>query len=194
MRTLRPAESRALALVLLALVLAGLYVVLVQPLVAAYRDNRERIDELALRLAHSQRLAMEQPALEAEHARLLRSRPAGGYYLTSQSEALATAELQGYVKRLIESSGGGLVSIQLIPPSSADARRRIKAQVRMQGNMAVVRAVLHGLESGSPWLLVDDVDLMQGRVQGVRRTAATEGAGQLEVSFNLTGFMRGAGS
>lgn len=193
MRALRPAESRALALGLLVLVLAGLYLLLVQPLVAAYRDNDERIGELALRQAHSQRLALEQPALEAEHARLLRSRPAGGYYLTSQSEALATAELQAYVKRLIESAGGGLVSIQPIAQSSADARRRVKAQVRMQGNIAAVRAVLHGLESGSPWLLVDEVDLMQGRAMGGRRVPGAETAGPLEVSFNLTGFMRGEG-
>ncbi|MFZ5465925.1 MAG: type II secretion system protein GspM [Pseudomonadota bacterium] len=191
MRPLRPVESRALALGLLLAILAGVYAFAIDPVLALYRDNRDRIDELSLRLGQHQRLAAERPALEDEHARLSRSRPAGGYYLTSESEALAVAELQAYVKQVIESSGGGLVSIQPILSSAADTRGRVKAQIRMQGPIKAVRDVLYRLESGSPWLLVDEVELMQGRSD--RRKVGAGQPGTLDVRFNLTGFMRGAG-
>lgn len=193
MPRLRPMESRALAVGLLLAVLALAYAVLIQPVVETWRGQAERIETLGLRLAHDQRLAAERSVLEQEHALLSRQRPAGGYYLTSASEALAAAELQAYVKQLIEGAGGGLISVQPILPSPADTRRRVKAQVRIQGGISAVRAVLHGLQAGSPSLLVDEVEIMQGRPD--RRTVSPdEAVGLLDMRFSLTGFMKGGGA
>ncbi|TQV64826.1 MAG: hypothetical protein FNT29_03625 [Halothiobacillaceae bacterium] len=190
MRPLRPVESRVLALGLLLVALLAVYALLIGPPLGLYQENRERIEELALRLEHHQRLAAERPALEAEYARLSRSRPAGGYYLTSESEALAAAEMQAYVKQIIEAAGGGLVSTQPILASPADKRRRVKAQIRMQGNIRALHAVLYRLESGSPWLLMEEVEITGARVD--RRRGGTPDT--LDVRLNLTGFMRGGGT
>jgi len=109
--------------------------------------------------------------------------------------ALAAAELQSLVKGLIERSGGGLVSTQPLVDSGADAVGEVpgsvRLRVRMRGDMESLRDVLHSLESSMPLLVLDNVSIVKARQ--VRRRRGSDNQGPLQVNFDLTGFVQGAG-
>jgi general secretion pathway protein M len=59
-------------------------------------------------------------------------------------------------------------------------------QVRLRCGMGELAAVLHALESGSPQLFVDNLDLLSRRSY---LAPATSG-GALDVSFDLYGYLK----
>ena len=189
---LTPGQSRAAALLLLLLCLGAAYVLLVAPTLAVYRTQAEEIDDLSHRLGHYQRLAGNRAALEQSLQQLKRSGPASGFYLQDRTTALAAAELQARVKGLIEHAGGGLVSTQPLVGTGVEAGREVQIRVRMRGGMDALREVLHALEYGTPLLLLDNVSIVKAR--RVRRRAASDSQGPLQVNFDLTGFVQGGAS
>ena len=64
---------------------------------------------------------------------------------------------------------------------------RVMVQVRLRCGMGELAAVLHALESGSPQLFIDNLDLLSRRsyLAAGRRAAA-----RLDVSFDLYGYLQ----
>ena len=63
---------------------------------------------------------------------------------------------------------------------------RATVQVRLRCGMAELGAVLHALESGSPQLFVDNLDLLSRRSY----LAAGPADGGIDVSFDLYGYLK----
>ncbi len=190
-------ESRTIAIGLVFVFLLALYGVLVNPMVSLYQANHETIDDLQHRLSVYQRVASRRAALEEELKQLSLSQPANIYYLKNKTQALAAAELQAYVKQIIEQAQGRLISTQPLAASDAEGFREVKIRVRMRGNIDVVQKVLYELESGTPLLILNDVSFVQAR-RARRRARSRAGVIQvenpLEVYFDLSGLMRATAS
>jgi general secretion pathway protein M len=60
-------------------------------------------------------------------------------------------------------------------------------QVRLRCGMAEFGAVLHALESGSPQLFIDNLDMLSRRSY---LAAGNDGGGALDVSFDLYGYLK----
>lgn len=190
MQRLTAAQGRALAIGLLLLVLGSVLAVLLA-LASRYQSNHETIDELRHRLGHSQRIAGQRSALEAELAKLSKTEPMGGFYLKGSKPALAAAELQDYATSVIEAAGGRLVSIQPITDKDSKRPWQVKVQAQMRGDLGVLRQMLHRFESAAPALVISDIRVM--RAHTVKQTTApNQPASVLDVYFTLTGFLRGA--
>jgi len=187
-----PSRSRVIAIGLLVLALALCYLVLVHPIVAAYRDTARTIAELESRLARYQQIGSQLARHEADLARLRRTQPSGGYFLRSRGDALAAAELRDRVKLLIDSSGGELVSTRDLPVNQQGRFSSVGIQVQMNGNIGTVLAVLHALESRQPLVIVDNVSLRGVAESRYLRTERE--AGRLSVSFDVSGFIRAEAS
>lgn len=183
-----PARSRVLAIGLLVVALALCYLVLVHPIVAAYRETARTIAELEASLVRYQQIGGQHSLHEADLARFQRAQPSGGYFLKSQTDALAAAELQDRVKRLINSSGGELVSTRDLPVSQQGRFWSVGIQVQMSGTVGTVLAVLYALESGRPLVIVDNVNLRGIAESRFRRTEPE--VNRLSVSFDVSGFIR----
>lgn len=189
---LTPSQNKALAvgLFFILIVVALIYVLLLQPAISHYRINNETIDELRSRLSRYQQVAAGLEALQKELGELNRNQAANDYYLTSKTAALASAELQTHVKNVIDDADGSLVSTQPLVENDRALSRRVRIQVRMAGDIGTVQKVLYQLEFGNPGLLIGEVSLAQ-IVRSRRRPTTTQPPGSLDVRFNLTGFMRG---
>ena len=64
-------------------------------------------------------------------------------------------------------------------------------QVRLRCGMGELAAVLHALESGSPQLFIDNLDVLSRRSY---LTAGGETSSGLDVSFDLYGYLKSAGA
>jgi len=191
-------RDRWLALVLLLGAMAISYLVLVHPwwtapLLQVDRELQQSL-ERDLRVRTQLRQAPEVQARLLEVRAALQQRPG---FLTESSAELATA---GLVKRLetvvLEASPGNrsCAITQRAPIAQPPGEIRFAAvvvQVRLQCGAAELGAVLHALESGSPRLFVDNLNVLRTHY-AFQAAPGDPSQNGLDVSFDLYGYLRPA--
>ena len=113
-----------------------------------------------------------------------------GYFNTQGTSALASAEMQEFIKQAIVEAGGQLSSTQVLPPTQKDKFNRITVSVRMTGNIEVLRAVLYKLETSTPLIVIEQMDIRPMRSVRNRVTRQIEPSNGLNINFQAIGFMR----
>ena len=186
MESLTQKQRQLLALAILALVAVMIFTLLVAPLWAVNRHYLDTIDGLDKRLQILQRTASEGSGLRSQHEQLKRSLASNRHYLKSASEALAAANLQGIIKRVAGSKNMEVLSTQILPASEEAGFTRVALKVRMRGNMDSMVKVFHALETGQPYLFLDNVSISS---HGRRIGKINVGQNLLNVDFELIGYM-----
>ncbi len=194
MERLTEKQRQALAVGLLLLLLMAITLVLVRPVVALYADYDDRIGELTERLSGYQRIVANSEGLKQHLARLkdqLGRQQRG--YLQGKTPALAAAEMQEHVKRVVEGNGGRLNSIQILrgkgdgDADTDNARSPVAIKVQMTGSTETVQKVFHTLEAAQPRLFLDQVYMRGRNVYQFRPGVAARD--ELDIRFSLSGFL-----
>ncbi len=187
-------RQRALALGILFILLLLIYTVLVEPFVTWHQDYNQRIGQLQDRLAGFQRIAATHKDLDKTYKLLKRTvavQDSG--YISGETEALAAAEMQGYVKRIVEENGGHLTSIQILSDNETEEPvPRIALKVQITGAIETVQKVFYALESGQPYVFLDDVYLHSRSAYTFRPNQPQ--VLQMDIRFNLYGYLQPKGS
>lgn len=145
-----------------------------------------RKQELALRMESQQRAEIEKRL-----ARVHEFEAANPGFLTEANKELATAGLVQRLEQVVQSASPRPDACQITARTPADAvagkepYARVVVQVRLRCGMGELAAVLHALESGSPQLFVDNLDVLSRRSY----LAAGNEGGALDVSFDLFGYL-----
>jgi general secretion pathway protein M len=183
--------SRTLAVVLLGIALLGAYRLVIAPLVTAYGDGQSRIEQAKELLQRYEALA-EQRSLLADRLAEEQERAASAAgYLTGPSDALAAAELQDRVKSVVEGASGELRSTQILPAEELEADlgfRRTTLRVHFVVTIDGLEDTLYELETGQPYLIIDEVTVRQERAR--RRRNEPQAQPMLDVSLELFGYVR----
>ena len=186
-----PERWQVLALAALALLLA--YFVLLHwwftaPMLRLGGEIRDlRVQELELQLEAAQR-----PKLEARLAQVRRFEAGNPGFLPEANRELASAGLVQRLQQVVASASPNQNACQITAQTptempTQDPYPRVMVQVRLRCGMRELGAVLHALESGSPQLFIDNVDLLSRRSY---LAAGTDSAGALDVSFDLYGYLK----
>ncbi|WMJ67785.1 type II secretion system protein GspM [Stenotrophomonas sp. 24(2023)] len=185
-------RDRWLALGLLLALLGLGYLVLVHPwftvplleLQQQTRDLREREQRVQAQL--QQRPQIEASLRATRDA--LQQRPG---FLTEATTEAAAAALGARLQDAVAAASPGNRSCTISNRTPlTDNRRdaafpRVAMQVRLRCGVAELATVLHSLETGSPRLFVDNLNLIAQRFQ---QSASETGLG-LDVSFELVGYL-----
>jgi len=185
--------SRMLAVGLLGGMLLAGYGLVLSPVFVAYQEVGQEIEESQLLLQRYRGLASQRPELSARLADVERQAAKVGGYLKGPSDALAAAELQDHVRAVIEAAGGSLRSTQILPVNDADSKvpvRRATLRIQLAIDIKGLQKVLYQLETGQPYLFVDQLTVRQRRMR--RRSKEPEQEPVLDVSFEVFGYVRGA--
>lgn len=180
---LNPASfvSRVLALALLGAVVAGVYLLVARPVSEQHQRYRDSIAQSRSLLEQYRRLGASLPALQSQIAELDRRRNSAGTHLQGASDALVAAGLQNQVKLAVESHGGRLTSTQIIAAKDESELRRITIRVQMTVTIETLHRIFHELESGKPYLFLDNVDI-RTRPRARARRRQTRAAAQAVVA------------
>ena len=189
--TNRAARTKALAgLVALLLLAYGLLLHWwwTAPMLAMSEEiNGLRNEELSLRMEYQQR-----DALRAQLLKLVQEfeSDAPGF-LSEANKELASAALVQRLESVVAAASPGqgckITARTPIDSNSKEPFTRVVVQVRLNCAMTELAAVLHALESGSPQLFINNLDLLSRRAY----LGATEAAaGSLDVSFDLYGYLK----
>ncbi|GAB4261560.1 MAG: hypothetical protein Kow0065_12130 [Methylomicrobium sp.] len=181
--------SRWLALSLLVLVMLVVGGLLVVPLVDKAVALSEEKDDLIFRLERYKRMVDRKAAVMESTAKIKTDYDNLGYFSSRGTEALASADLQNFVKTVIAEAGGQLTSTQVLPSKNEGDFWLIAVKVRMNGDVETLRSVLYRIETAIPLYAIDEIDIRPVRGRRNPLTRMIEPSNKLNVSFQISSFM-----
>jgi hypothetical protein len=184
--TLKPGQSRALAVTLLIVAaLLGL-ALLIAPWLMFHRHYDVAIESMADRLERYRRVAAQGPeyrkALDA-----LKAKDGRRFFLKNTAPNLAGAELQDMVKAAIENNAGRLTTISITAPKDDGRFRLIGVNLQLFATTANLQKILYAIETQQPYLVVEN--LRVSPLNGFRGFKPAPGAEpEVNVLLDVVGF------
>ena len=164
-----------------ALVMACLLLWLPYSLLSSQAAERERVEQQVSAL--EQRISTREQLL-AEARLLERTSPLASLLLAGQSTALAGANLQGTLTRMVEDAGGLVRQAQVLDGKTAEPFVQVGVRIDFTTSMTGLRDILHEIETSKPLLIVERLTLAAERRRGA------EIGEQVEVSVEIAAFSR----
>jgi general secretion pathway protein M len=194
LETTSPAFSqplqRLLAVALLIAALSLIVIGIVLPTVSRYAALQSSIADNEIALRRFDEVAKRLPRLDAERKSLQQALAAQDGFLKAPNDSLAAAELQARIKSAVEKNGGELKSIQTLPARDEKGFRRITARVEVMGNDNTLMRTWYDMESGVPFLFIDNFDIEARSI--IRRDRTQPPLITLDVRFELAAYARGS--
>lgn len=183
-------RQRWLAVGLLIAVLLIVGMVSIVPVVTKGLEFHETKNTLVFKLQQYERILAKKDAVIESMNKIKEQHKEQGYFNSKGTSALASAEMQEFIKKAIVDAGGQLSSTQALPVSTKDEFSRITVRVRMTGNNNVLRTVLYKIETSTPLIIIDQIDIRPMRGRRNRQTRQIEPSNELNVNFQAVSFMR----
>jgi hypothetical protein len=187
MDRLAPSQQRAVALLLLALLVAALVAAVWLP-VAYLRGQDATLAAGARRIADFQARIPGKERLLAQERELQGALDAERTLLPGSTPAVAAAQLQGDLSGLAAAMGGEITTVQILEPEEAAPFARIGLRLSLSGDMATVRDFLYAVETREPMLIVRRMELA---VSGAVGDESAENP-PLAATFEVYGYAPGA--
>jgi general secretion pathway protein M len=176
-------RGKVLALGLLLVALAAVYSVVAVPLLDLYADNAAQAERRRALVAKLAAIAGELPALRARVAQLRTASASSKLTLEGGSDAIAAAALQGRIKTLATTAGVTIGSTESLPSEMQDGYRRLGLRLVLNGSYEGVVKLLAEIETTTPPLLVDNLQMRSFQ----RRPGGTP-VSTIDASFDVYGF------
>jgi general secretion pathway protein M len=134
----------------------------------------------------------QRPVLEQRLAQVRAFEAGSPGFLPEANKELASAGLVQRLQQVVATASPNPNACQITAQTPTDMPSqepfpRVMVQVRLRCGMGEFAAVLHALESGSPQLFIDNLDLLSRRTYLV---TGSENSGALDVSFDLYGYLK----
>lgn len=190
------APGRLLALALLLIPLALLFRLAIIPAWNAYQTQGERIAIARDQLIKFQTLSAQLPALRREATYLQNQHLLTPYLINASNDALAAAAVQQRLKDIAKDQNGRVLSTRVLKGTTDGPFERVIVNARMQIPLEGLQALLHGLETGQPYLFFQDVSVLyRAARRGRRRAPRQQTPSELETRLTIYGLRRhGEGS
>jgi general secretion pathway protein M len=153
----------------------------------------DQIDDLRQKELELRMEAAQRPEIERQLARVRQFETDNPGFLPEANKDLASAGLVQRLEQVVGSASPNPNACQITARTPADTPtkepfERVVVQVRLRCGMGELSAVLYSLESGSPQLFVDNLDLLSRRSYLPSNLDGEGGA--LDVSFDLYGYLK----
>ncbi len=182
--------QRWLALGLLVLVIVLIGLVVVGPIVNKGLELNEAKNTLLFRLEQYSRVLSRKDAVTVSMEQINTQNQEEGYLNSQGTVALASANVQEFIKKAIIEAGGQLSSTQVLPVTNKNDFSRITVSVRMTGNSEVLRSVLYKIETSTPLIIIDQLDIRPMRGVRNRKTHQIDPSNELNINFQAVSFMK----
>ena len=188
-------RDRWLALGLLLGVLVVAYFVLVHPWwTVPMQETGRRVAELRERELRARMQLKQAPQVARALAQAQDEQAHVPGFLPENTAELATAGLVQRLQTVVEQASPGNRSCAITNRSPLDDSHpgrfpRVTVQVRLRCGAGEMAAVLHELESGTPRLFVDNLNILAQRYFFAPGQGGNQSGG-LDVSFDLYGYLR----
>jgi general secretion pathway protein M len=183
--TMNPKQSRRLAVGLLIAAVVVAVAAVATPIWLLHSQYDVALADNAGKYDRYRRIAATRPEL-AKQLEAMRAKDTRKFFLRRGAAALSAAEAQEAIRSLVEQSGGRLITMQA-PTSRDEGRyRQVSVNVQLTANIFALRKILHTIESNTPYLFIDN---LQVRTQVPPNHRPQPGAEpEMFVSFDVSGY------
>ena len=179
--SLHPAISKTLAVTILALLVVA-SVVVALPVVQQYQSNAEEIATLRQSLGRFQAIADYREKLTGQDG-TVEPEFVQRWFLAKGLPAIITADLQSRLKTIASTNGAQIVAANELKPRVVDGMTYLGVRVNVKGSFAGVHKTIRAIETGVPYLFVENAAF---RADPVLQRASTPDA-QIEVQLEISG-------
>ena len=187
-------QQRALAVGLLVVVTLIVILVIIVPLVSMKMEFKDTKESLVLKLQQYERILAKSDAVTASMQNITSAQETQEYFNRQATDALASADMQEFIKKTIVEAGGQLSSTQALPVINKENFKRITVSVRMTGSSQVLRAVLYKIETSEPLIIINQFDIRPMRGARNPVTRQMEPSNELNINVQAVSFMRSSAS
>jgi len=164
-------HSKLLATGILAIILAGVWFLLVEPYADLWQDRIAQAERLQRKQLALRQLIGNREKFEQQYHALSDSEELKQIFLDEKSGALADVKLQRVVKQIVDQSGAKMIqaAIKKKKParksnsgavSETAENKMVTVNVMMQGSLEMIYSALQALENSRPLILVDNLEII----------------------------------
>jgi len=189
-----PERGRLTAVLLLVIVVAVVYFGAVHWwFTARHIEIAAEMSGLREQEARFRRIAEQRQAVEARLAEVWQFEAGNPAFLSETDFDSAAAGLTQRLKQIVGQHARDAQSCQIIMnqysrPTEKELFERASIRVRLRCSLEEFAPILHELESGSPMLFVDELQVW--KQTGYRAPGSNQVTSYLDVQFTLSGYMR----
>jgi general secretion pathway protein M len=188
---LSASASRSAALAILVGMGVVIWLTLMQPLITSFFDHRESILRSQEMLTRYRGLASTRSQIDYSLRKLHAAQATQDQLLTGGSTQLVGAKLQNSLKESVETSGGSLTSMQLLPVRDEEGFQRVSIAVTLTATIESLQKLIYAIEEQKPYLFIENLELQanEGFMQAANEGANEGEARNLQVHFEVYGYM-----
>ena len=183
-------NSKSTALMLLVIALLLVYLLFFHWFALRHKEYAEEIGDLRTQLSRFQTVASRREPMQERLSRIRSSKSDASLFLDQPSFDEAAAAMSGNIGDIVRARANEscqIVSRQPVRPRVQERFQKVTVNVRMRCDAEDFLDILYQMETGTPLILVDDVNIIRPRA---RRTRDAQTQGALDIRFNVSGYLR----
>lgn len=177
-------QGRLLALAVLGVAVATVYLTLVMPLLNFYDDWQAQAARERLLIVKLDTVAANLPRLQARVARLRAAVANHKMTLAGETDAIASAALQGRLEQYATAAGVAVGSSEILPSAPEGDYQRVGLRLLVNGPYQGLLHLVARIETARPPLAIDNLQIRGMQSTAQRRAAAVA----LDASLEVYGF------
>ena len=176
-------RGRLLALGLLLLGLAIVYLAVAAPLLDLYARRQAYLEDQRMLAPRLEATAAALPGLRTRIAALHAAERTAKVTLDGASDAIASANLQSRIEALAGGAGATIGSTESLPAATVSGYRRVGLRLVLSGPYETIVKLLATIEAATPPLVIDNL-----QIHGILRRPGMPNADTLDAALDVYGF------
>lgn len=186
-------NSKTTALLLLAITVILVYLLMFHWFVQRHREYAGEIGDLRDQLDRFQTVASQRESLQVRLGQISNSQNDADLFLEYPSFDEAAAAMSGGIGEMVRAEADDscqIVSRQPVRSRVQERFQKVTVNVRMRCDAEDFLKILYGMETAMPLMLVDDLNIIRPRTRRTTRGQQTAAQGQLDIRFNVSGYLK----
>ncbi len=186
-------NSKTTAIMLLVIAILLVYFLVFHWFFLRHSEYAEEIGDLRAQLNRYQTVASWRETLQNNLSQIRGSQKDQDLFLEDPEFDEAAATMSGSIGNMVRSQAGDncqIVSRQPVRPRVQERFQKVTVNVRMRCDARDFLKILYAMETGTPLMLVDDLNIIRPRTRRRSRGAQTAAQGALDIRFNVSGYLK----
>ncbi|MFC1777629.1 type II secretion system protein GspM [Pseudomonadota bacterium] len=186
-------NSKTTALLLLAIAIIMVYLLVFHWFLMRHREYAGELGDLREQLSRFQTVASQRESLQTRLGRISNSQNDADLFLDYPSFDEAAAAMSGGIGEMVRAEADDscqIVSRQPVRSRVQERFQKVTVNVRMRCDAEDFLKILYGMETGMPLMLVDDLNIIRPRARRTTRGQQTAAQGELDIRFNVSGYLK----
>ncbi len=186
-------NSKTTAIMLLVIACLLVYLLVFHWFILRHGEYAEEIGDLRAQLNRFQTVATQREALQTSLSQIRNSQKDADLFLEDPAFDEAAASMSGRIGEMVRTQANEacqIVSRQPVRPRVQERFEKVTVNVRMRCDAQDFLQILYRMETGTPLMLVDDLNIIRPRARRRTRNAQPEAQGALDIRFNVSGYLK----